>query len=361
MRETTVSTPPASSLGKRLERLAPSPVPPQGRLPWPEPEAPPLGKGDQGDQQEEAEQLLTSLASPGEAVVGTAVSGPPPIDHRSHQELLHKASHNLGLQAEGTDEQEDPMVDILSPEGPSRIALPLIKTIQSNYMTIWQTLASSAPTAKGVECKYFAPSKGYAFLFCHPSPCSLLVSAVNERERHGKQALAPKAKEAEHLGLFGRKMYSSGGLQLRIANKQTILSRHNFNSWAAVGKFKDNLPQGSQQEFTALVDEGKAVAKTSLKASLDSADVAARIIASGVVMRRSACLQKSGLPPKVQNSLQDIPFEGSRLFLDQTDTKLHSLKYSRATLKLLGMHNRLLRGSALTPGVCGTAVNMSLR
>ncbi|EMP42181.1 hypothetical protein UY3_00568 [Chelonia mydas] len=110
--------------------------------------------------------------------------------------------------------------------------------------------------AKGVERKYFAPSKGYEFLFCHPSPGSLVVSAVNERERHGQQAPGPIAKEAKRLDLFGRKVYSSGGLQLRIANQQAILNSHNFNSWAAVRKFKDSLPQGSQQEFTALVDEG---------------------------------------------------------------------------------------------------------
>ncbi|EMP33914.1 hypothetical protein UY3_08925 [Chelonia mydas] len=122
------------------------------------------------------------------------------------------------------------MVGILSPEGPSRIALPLIKTIQSNHKTIWQTPASSTPTAKGAECKYFAPSKGYEFLFCYPSPCSVVVLAVNKRERHGQQAPAPKAKEAKHLDLFGRKVYSSGGLQLRIVNQQAILNGHNVNS-----------------------------------------------------------------------------------------------------------------------------------
>ncbi|EMP29312.1 hypothetical protein UY3_13581 [Chelonia mydas] len=146
---------------------------------------------------------------------------------------------------------------------------------------IWQTLASSAPTAKGEERKFFAPSKGYEFLFCHPSPCSLVVSVVNEREHHGQQAPALKAKEVKCLDLSGRMVYSSGGLQLRIAKQQAILSRHNFNSWAVVRKFKDNFSQGSQQEFMALVDKGKAVAKTSLQASLDSADAAARTTASG--------------------------------------------------------------------------------
>ncbi|EMP32667.1 hypothetical protein UY3_10192 [Chelonia mydas] len=294
--------------------------------------------GEQEDQPEGVEQQLTSSSSPSEAVVGTEVSGPLPINHRAHQELLRRVAQNLGLPAEETVEQEDPLVDILSPKSPSSIALPLIKTIQSNYKTVWQTPASSAPTAKGVEHKYFAPSKGCEFLFCHPSPCSLVVSAVNERQRYGQQAPAPKAKEAKRLDLFGRKVYSSGGLQLRIVNQQAIFNRHNFNSWAVMGKFKDSLPQGSQQEFTALVDEGKGVAKTSLQASLDSADTAARTVPSGVVMRRSAWLQESGLPPEVQNTLQDLPFEGSGLFSDQTDARLHSLKDSRAMLKSLGMH-----------------------
>ncbi|EMP35512.1 hypothetical protein UY3_07312 [Chelonia mydas] len=168
-----------------------------------------MGEGEREDQPEGAERLLTPSSSPDEVVAGTAVSGPPPIDHR--------ATQNLGLQAEETVEQEDPMVDILSREGPSRIALPLIKTIQLNYKTIWQTPASSAPTAKGVEHKYFAPSKGYEFLFCHPSPCSLVVSVVNKSERHRQRAPAPKAKESKHLDLFGRKVYSSGDLQLRMA------------------------------------------------------------------------------------------------------------------------------------------------
>ncbi|XP_065446569.1 serine/arginine repetitive matrix protein 2-like isoform X1 [Chrysemys picta bellii] len=298
---------------------------------------------------EDGQKAPTSSSSPDEAVAGTLVSGPPPIDHRAHQDLLRRVALNLGLQAEETVEQDDPMVDILSPEGPSRVALPIIRTVQSNYKAVWQTPASSAPTAKGVERKYFAPYRGFDFLFLHPSPCSLVVSAVNEKERHGQQAPAPKGKEAKRLDLFGRKVYSSGGLQLRIATQQAILNRHNFNSWASVAKFKASLPPDAHQEFTALVDEGMAVAKTSLQAALDSADAAARTIASGVVMRRSAWLQASGLPPEVQTTLQDLPFEGSGLFSDQTDARLHSLKDSRATLKSLGMHTPVMQRKPFKP------------
>ncbi|TFK07320.1 lymphocyte antigen 6 complex locus protein G6c-like [Platysternon megacephalum] len=83
----------------------------------------------------------------------------------------------MNLHAEAVVKSEDPMVDILAPEGPSRVTLPLMKTIQANAKTIWQTPASIPPTAKGVERKYFILSKGFDYLFTHPQPCSLVVSA----------------------------------------------------------------------------------------------------------------------------------------------------------------------------------------
>ncbi|EMP37492.1 hypothetical protein UY3_05305 [Chelonia mydas] len=136
------------------------------------------------------------------------------------------------------------------------------------------------------------------------------------------------------MDLFSRKIYAAGSLQLRIANQQAILSRYNFNSWTSMSKYKELLPTESRVEFSTIIEEGKATARTSLKASLDSA---ARTLSLGVVMRTS-WLQVSGLPPEVQQTLQDLPFKGSGLFLDQTDSKLHSLKDSRATMKSLGMH-----------------------
>lgn len=118
-----------------------------------------------------ATRLSTHPCPPQMKLAGTSVSGPPPIDHRAQQELVHLIALNMGLQAEEAVEPEDPMVDILVLEGPSRVALPLIKTIQSNYKTIWKTPASITPTARGVERKYFAPSQGYEFLFSHPPSC----------------------------------------------------------------------------------------------------------------------------------------------------------------------------------------------
>ncbi|XP_065418802.1 uncharacterized protein LOC135974494 [Chrysemys picta bellii] len=280
----------------------------------------------------------SSSSSPDEALAGRTASGPPPIDLRAHQDLLRRVARNMDLQAEEIVEVQDQVVSILSADAPSRVALPLIRTIQANATTIWQTPASIPPTARGVERKYFVPSKGHEYLYTHAPPCSLVVSSVNTRERHGQQAAAPKSKDAKRFDLFGHKVYLVGGLQLRAANQQALLSRYSYNSWNSMGKFKELVPQDSREEFGALVEEGKKVARTSLQASLDIADSAARTLASGIAMRRVSWLQVSGLPPVLQQTLQDLLFEGQGLFSDKTDSRLQSLKDSRTIMRSLGMH-----------------------
>ncbi|EMP35559.1 Hepatocyte growth factor activator, partial [Chelonia mydas] len=324
----------------RVAQLPLDPVPTTGTIPAVvsvEPEAMQDAPRDAEGQEDPVLALASVLvaSSPDEVVAGTSSSGPPPVDSQAHQDLLRRVVCNMGLQAEEVVEPEDPMVNILALEGPSRAALPLIKTIQATTKTLWQTPASMPPRAKGIERKYFIPSKGYEYLYTHPQPCSLVVAAVNKRERQGQQCLTPKSKDSKKLDLFGQKVYSTGGFQLRIANQQAILSRYNFNSWNSMLKFKELMPMESREEFGAIVNEGKAVARTSLQASLDAADSAERTLSSGIVMRRSSWLQASVLPPEVQQTLQDLPFDGAGLFAEQIDSRL---KDSWATLKLLGVH-----------------------
>lgn len=79
-------------------------------------------------------------------------------DSRVLQQLLGRVTQNLGIQAE-VAETSDSVVDILAPSGPSRIALPLIKTIQDTTKILWHTPTSLPPTVKRNEQKYFVPSK----------------------------------------------------------------------------------------------------------------------------------------------------------------------------------------------------------
>ncbi|EMP32225.1 hypothetical protein UY3_10634 [Chelonia mydas] len=151
------------------------------------------------------------------------------------------------------------------------------------------------------------------------------------------------------MDLFVRKVYSTGGLQLRIANQRATLSRYNFNSWDFMMKFKELVLPDSRAEFASIVDEGKAVEWTSLQVSLDAADLAAHTLSLGTAMRRSSWLQASGLPPEVQQTIQDLPFDGMGLFAEQTDSSLHSLNDSQATMKSLGMYRPAIQHKYFKP------------
>ncbi|XP_065439548.1 uncharacterized protein LOC101949407 isoform X1 [Chrysemys picta bellii] len=282
-------------------------------------------------------QGISSSSSPDEAVAGTSAA-PALEDNRILQQLLTRAVQSLLIQTEEIEVDTDLVIDILTPSGPSRVALPLIKTITDTTRTLWQTLASLAPTAKRTERRYFVPTKGYEHLYTHPSPDSLVVDAANQRQRQGFQGATPKNREAKKLDLFGPKVYSTGGLQLRIANQQAIVSRYGHNMCSALSRFADLLPQESRTEFSALVEEGRLITWASLQAALDAADSASCMLATGLVMRRGAWLQVSGLPHEVQQMIQDLPFEGPTLFSEKTDKRLHSLKDSWTTLRSLGLH-----------------------
>lgn len=139
-----------------------------------------------------------------------------------------------------------------------------------------------------------------------------MLAAANGRKRQGHQGAAPKSKDSKTLDVFSRKGYPTWELQLRISNQQTLLGRYDFNMWDSIQKFKDLLPQDARQGFSSLVDEGKSVAR--LQVVLDAVDSAVRSLTSAVTMRRSSWLQFSGLPQEVQQTLQDLPFEGTSHF-----------------------------------------------
>ncbi|EMP41659.1 hypothetical protein UY3_01089 [Chelonia mydas] len=79
-----------------------------------------------------------ALTLPDEVVAGMSMV-PVLQDSRVLQQLMWRAVQNLGIQTEQVIETSDPMVDILAPSVPSRIALTLIKTIQDTTKALWQT------------------------------------------------------------------------------------------------------------------------------------------------------------------------------------------------------------------------------
>lgn len=297
----------------------------------------------------EVVQELSSSSSPDEAVAGAAAREPPPVDAKAHQDLLRRVATAMDLPVEEVKEDEDPITNVVGSDLPVRVALPFVRTVQRNATTIWQTPASVPPTARGVERKYSVPPTGYEYLYVHPTPDSLVVQSVNDRERNGQPAAAPKSKEARRMDLLGRKVYSAGGLQMRIGNQQVLLARYVFDILTSLARFTDLLPVASRQDFSTMLEEGRRSSRSSITAGLDAADSGARTLATGVTMRRIAWLQSSTLPPEVQFTLQDLPFDTKGLFSEKTDSRIQSLKDGRVAIRTLGMHTPVTQRRPFRP------------
>lgn len=117
----------------------------------------------------------------------------------------------------------------------------------------------------------------------------------------------------------------------------SIAKEIRFNILEPMSKLKDSLPQESRQEFVAILEEGKMVARGSLQTALDAANLAARTKASAVLMRWSSWLQSLGLSHNIQQSMQDRP------------SRTHRCSQNRLTLGCMALK---LLGLLCTPWVC---------
>lgn len=78
------------------------------------------------------------------------------------------------------------------------------------------------------------------------------------------------------------------------------------------------------------------MAKTLLQAAVDTANAICQAIATTIVMQYESWLCSSGFPREVQNTIEDLPFDKTDSFNENTDESLHSLKDSRTTFHFLG-------------------------
>nr|XP_025046138.1 uncharacterized protein LOC102447707 [Pelodiscus sinensis] len=211
-----------------------------------------------------------------------------PDDLKEFQDLFRRVAQSQEVQITETQGKQHKLFKNLHPKQQRRIALPIDEAIMEVAEDIWQTPTSVPPTNKRVDKKYFVPSKGLDFLFNHPQPNSLIVDAVCHKTKtsHFKNSLPDK--DSKKLDSFGRKVYSSSTLLLRIANYAALLSNHNFDNYSKLPELMQYLPDSKKHLLKAVVQEGFAACRTSLQIAADVADTAARAMASRIAMRRAA-------------------------------------------------------------------------
>nr|XP_014427950.1 uncharacterized protein LOC106731859 [Pelodiscus sinensis] len=170
----------------------------------------------------------------------------PPDDAREFQDLFKRVAQSQEVQLTDVQAKQHKLWKNLHPRHQSRTALPLDEAILESASEIWNTPASVTPSCKREEKRYFIAAKGAEFLFTHPQPNSLVVDAALQRAKNPQVRNSAADKDAKKLDTFGRKVYSSSTLLLRIANYAALLSNHSFDNIARLTEIAQRISEADR-------------------------------------------------------------------------------------------------------------------
>lgn len=105
---------------------------------------------------------------------------------REHHALLKRVALNLGSEVEELVEHSDNFFDVLTVAALSWVALLVYEGVLKIAKALWLIPSSIPPTSKGVEKKYFIPTKGFKYLYTHHPQGHLSYLRPTKRRGTGK-------------------------------------------------------------------------------------------------------------------------------------------------------------------------------
>lgn len=220
---------------------------------------------------------------------------------------------------------------IAAPTG--RVLLPLDEAIVKQCQAIWEKPASATPVHKAMDRKYRVPRDSSIHCFSHPPADSAVVKAVSRGQTSIAAEFPLSDSESKVMDSIGKRTYHSGGLSLRQANLALVLARYNKHLWTQVSDAVESLPEDAKAKALELQSEALAAADVSIEIAKDQADVAARVMAAGIVLRRRAWLRIANFQYPFQTLLADQPFDGVNLFSPSTEELIKSRNKSPAAIR----------------------------
>ncbi|XP_069496496.1 uncharacterized protein [Ambystoma mexicanum] len=207
-----------------------------------------------------------------------------------------------------------------------RVLLSLDESIVKQCKFVWEKPASATPVHKAMDRKYRVPKESLIHCFSHPPADSAVVKAVSGGRTSSAAECPLTDTESKVMDSIGKRAYHSGGLGLRQANIALVLARYNKQLWSQVPDAFGSLPEDLKNKALEIQKEALAAADVGLEIARDQADVAARVMAAGIVLRRRAWLRETKFPYAFQSLLVDQPFDGVNLFSTTTEELIKNRK-----------------------------------
>nr|XP_033788331.1 endochitinase A-like isoform X2 [Geotrypetes seraphini] len=192
--------------------------------------------------------------------------------------------------------------------------LPLNKVLHQTFLRNLESPLTVTAVPSKMKSKYRTiPCKG--FDKAQLSHQSLLVeSALKKSQPSRVSAAVPPGREGRTLDKFGRRLYSNSLMAIRVLNYAfTYLSylRHMVKD---LPRYHGVMPDSHKESFGTFVAKLSQLRLYLFHAVYDAFELASRVSAFAVAMRRLAWLRTVDMDPNLQERLANLPCVGSELF-----------------------------------------------
>lgn len=172
------------------------------------------------------------------------------------------------------------------------------------------------------------------FLFKHPQPNSLIISSSLKSRWHH---CIPPDKEGKKLGLYGRRLYSTGALGIKSCNYVVCMSHYIHSIFKDLIPVICAVPDDLKQWALQLCRDAMAVIKQNITSAWHNLETSAKTLTTTVALHRHSWLRATSLKPGTKAAIEDLPFDGIGLLHASTDATLQETDKNIKTSQTLGV------------------------
>ncbi|KAF7243723.1 Aldehyde oxidase 1 [Varanus komodoensis] len=254
--------------------------------------------------------------------------GSPDESHISFAELMLHLVQSLEMDAiQSPGPSTDKFYDVVHREQSTSIVLPLITTLRQAMTQPWDLPAHPQPTSQRYESMYQVREEDIPFLLRHPKPNLVVVESSQGREARGSS----RDKEGRKIDSLARRVYAASGLRLRISNYEATLVRYEYFIMQCLNNVVSALPDYQGNLAKVFIKEAMQVMVQQLSTARHHVDTDSRALVGAVSLQRHAWLRNCNFPEETNRQIEEMPFDGSRLFHSRTNHKLKKIHESHMT------------------------------
>ncbi|XP_078233615.1 uncharacterized protein LOC144583550 [Pogona vitticeps] len=294
------------------------------------------GEESSGAEDDTESEVSLEVPIPGEPLPPEAANlkpSSPSEDFSSYTQMVGRMAQALKLAIEQSPRREENLIfGDIEAERTHPVSLSFIPELMDLIKEFWDHPANATSISKRTENLYRIHGDNTSFLVMHPAPNSLIVESSSTKTP-AKGHPTPTNKEGRKLEILARRMYSMTTFTLRAVNYLVAMGAYQKQLWSRVLPALQMAPDDIRQLCLDTHAEALTVSKYQRLAARHVAEATSKNFASLITLRRHAWLRSANIVEDIKTRVENLPFDATGLFSQNTDENLENLHKSKKTAK----------------------------